>query len=315
MSAQNTFKTPRIVLMGADGQVGWELRRSLMPLGTVFALTRSQCDLSKPETIPAIIQKIQPDVIINTAAYTAVDKAEEEEDIATTINCTAVGVIAKEVYKLNALLIHYSTDYVFDGTKDSPYTEDDVPNPLNAYGRSKLKGEKAIAESGCDHLVLRTTWVYASRSNNFLRTILKLAQERTELKIVADQVGAPTWARNIADATSHILRQAIVEKMNSTFKSGIINLAASGETSWYGFAQTIVDQVRCVWPENMIAVRELTPIPTEAYPLPATRPKNSCLATDKLQKWFGIIMPEWKVALNCCIGEIVLMENSNKTSN
>ena len=315
MSTQNIYQVPRIMLIGANGQVGWELTRSLMPLGEVIALTRSQCDLSKPENIPAIVQKIKPDVIVNAAAYTAVDKAEEEEDIATTINSTAVGVIAKEAYMLNALLIHYSTDYVFDGTKEGPYTEEDVPNPLNAYGRTKLKGEKAISQSGCDHLVLRTTWIYASRCNNFLRTILKLAQEREELKIVADQIGAPTWARNIADATSHILRQAIVEKMNNTFKSGTVNLAASGETSWYGFAQTIVDQVRCVWPENMIAIRDLTPIPTEAYPLPATRPKNSCLATDKLQKWFGIITPEWKVALNCCIGEIVLMENSNKTSN
>jgi len=298
----------RIMLIGANGQVGWELSRSLMPLGEVFALGRGQCDLSKPETIPSIIQEIKPDVIVNAAAYTAVDKAEEEEDLATTINGIAVGIIAEEARKLNALLIHFSTDYVFDGTKQEPYTEDDVPNPLNAYGRSKLAGEKAINESGCEHLILRTTWVYAARGHNFVNTILKLVQEREELRIVADQIGAPTWARNIADATTHILRQTVSEKLSGVFKSGIVNLAASGETSWHGFAQAIVEQVRYVWPENTIAVRKLIPIPTEAYPLPAARPKNSCLATDKLRQWCSIIMPEWKNALDCCIDEITLIK-------
>jgi dTDP-4-dehydrorhamnose reductase len=303
----------RIMLTGANGQVGWELSRSLMPLGEVIALDRTQCDLSKPETIPGIIQEIKPNVIVNAAAYTAVDKAEEEEGLASTINGTAVGIIAEEARKLNTFLIHFSTDYVFDGAKQEPYTEDDAPNPLNAYGRSKLAGEKAVYESGCDYLILRTTWVYAARGHNFVNTILKLVQERDELKIVADQIGAPTWARNIADATAHILRQAVEEKMSSVFKSGIVNLAASGEISWHGFAKAIVEQVKCVWPENTIAVRKLTPIPTEAYPLPAARPKNSCLATDKLRQWCGIIMPEWKNALASCIGEIALIKNINKT--
>ena len=242
----------KILLTGRNGQVGWELARSLMPLGEVFALDRTKCDLSRPETISNVVQAIKPDVIVNAAAYTAVDKAEEEEGLATTINGTSVGVIAEESRKLKALLIHYSTDYVFDGTKVEPYTEEDIPNPINAYGRSKLVGEKAIVESGCDYLILRTTWVYAARGNNFLKTMLRLAQEREELRIVADQYGAPTWARNIADVSAHVLAAAQHERQDGGFVSGTHHLCATGKTTWHGFSSAIIEHARQLAPVGNI---------------------------------------------------------------
>ncbi|MFC6522058.1 dTDP-4-dehydrorhamnose reductase [Undibacterium arcticum] len=281
----------RLLVTGANGQVGWELARSLMPLGEVIAVDRARCDLSRPDTIAALIQDIRPDVVVNAAAYTAVDKAEQEEALATVINGTAVGVLAQEARKANALLIHYSTDYVFDGSKDKPYVEDDVPNPVNAYGRSKLAGEIAIRQAACDYLILRTTWVYAARGNNFVKTILRLARERDELSIVADQFGAPTWARNIADATAHMIRQASLERRAEQFTSGIFNLTNSGKTTWHGFAQAIV----AAQSPASLKLTKLNPIPTTAYPLPAKRPANSCLDAGEFGKRFGLVMPSWEM--------------------
>jgi dTDP-4-dehydrorhamnose reductase len=231
----------RLLVTGGSGQVGWELSRSLKTLGDVVALDRRLCDFSRPELLPTVIRDIKPDAIVNAAGYTAVDKAEREEKLAMTVNGTAVGVLANESRKAGILLIHYSTDYVFDGTKQTPYTEEDVPNPINAYGRSKLAGDAAVRKAGGAYVVLRTSWVYAGRGHNFLRTILRLAGERDELRIVDDQIGAPTWARDIADATAAIVRTVCRERAQGQFASGIYNLAASGATSWHGFAKAILE--------------------------------------------------------------------------
>jgi dTDP-4-dehydrorhamnose reductase len=293
------------MLTGANGQVGWELARSLMPLGEVVALDRAQCDLSRPDTIAGIIQEIKPDVIVNAAAYTAVDKAEEEEELATTINGTAVGVLAEEAKKHKSLLVHYSTDYVFDGTKSTPYTEEDIPNPINAYGRSKLVGEKAIVQSGCDYLILRTTWVYAARGNNFLKSMLRLAQEREELRIVADQYGAPTWARNIADMTSHLLAIEQQERQVDKFLSDTYHLCASGKTTWHGFANAIIESARKHASVGSIKTERVLPIATEDYPLPAPRPINSQMDSSFLTTRFGVSIPEWRHAIELCIDEVM----------
>lgn len=300
----------RLLVTGANGQVGWELARSLMPLGKVVALDRTRCDLARPDTLPTVIREIRPNVIVNAAAYTAVDKAEQEEAVATTINGTAVGVLAEEARKANALLIHYSTDYAFDGKKPEPYTEDDIPNPINAYGRSKLAGEEATAQSGCDYLVLRTTWIYAARGRNFVRTILRLARERDELNIVADQFGAPTWARNVADATAHIACQAQQERATEKFLPGIYNLTAYGRTNWYEFAREILHHpaIRTLFAASRSP--NLIPIPTEAYPLPASRPKNSCLDGSKFRDRFGLELPYWEHGLSECLNGIARIETS-----
>lgn len=295
----------KILLTGKNGQVGWELARSLMPLGEVIALDRTQCDLSRPETIPGIVQAIKPDVIVNAAAYTAVDKAEEEEELATTINGTSVGVLAEEARKLNALLIHYSTDYVFDGSKSEPYTEEDLPNPINAYGRSKLVGENAILQSGCDYLILRTTWVYAARGKNFLKTILRLAQEREELSIVADQNGTPTWSRNIADVTEHVMAVVQQDRLANRFTSDIYHLSAGGKTTWHGFSRAIIERAKQLTSVGIIKTKEVHSIATEDYPLPAARPKNSQMDSGSLEARFGVTMPEWQHAMGLCIEELV----------
>lgn len=292
----------KILLFGANGQVGFELARSLLPLGDVIALNRENADLTDLEKCRATIQTIQPDVIVNAAAYTAVDKAETERETAFLINAKAVEVFAQEAKKVGALLIHYSTDYVFDGTKNTPYLEDDLPNPLNVYGESKLAGEQAIQASGTDYVILRTTWVFAARGQNFVKSILRLAAEREELNIVADQIGAPTSARFIADATAHILRQAQCERSAKTFISGIFNLTNSGETSWFGFAEKIVALARL---QNVdLKNRLINPIPTTAYPTPAKRPANSRLSTEKLQQRFGLNLPTWEKSLILCLEEI-----------
>ena len=295
----------RLLVTGANGQVGWELAHSLATIGDVLAMDRQACDLSRPRDLPSIIREANPDVIVNAAAYTAVDRAEDEEELATLVNSTAVGVMAEEARRLGALLIHYSTDYVFDGGKDSPYTEDDLPNPVNAYGRSKLGGEHAISQSARDYLILRTSWVYAARGHNFLRTMLRLAQQRNELCIVADQFGAPTWARHIATATSLIIERACSQRGQADFTSGILNLTAGGSTSWCGFAETILDEVtgrqEVSWKKPKI-----TPIASSEFPQPAVRPKNSRLAGERLRGRFGITLAEWKEAVALCMQDETL---------
>jgi len=291
----------RLLVIGANGQVGWELRRSLTGVCDLLAMDRAACDLTRPHDLPGIIREAKPDVIVNAAAYTLVDKAEKEEELATLVNGTAVGVIAEEAHRLNALLIHYSTDYVFDGTKDCPYTENDRPRPINAYGRSKLAGEQAVAESGSKYLILRTCWVFAARGHNFLLTILRLAQEREELSIVADQIGAPTWARLIAQATAHIVQTTCRERAGADFTSEILHVTAGGSTSWCGFAEAILDHAMG---RGLLRNRpKLRPISSSKYPLPAARPKNSRLAGARLSERFGITLPNWQEGLAQCIQE------------
>jgi len=289
----------KILLLGSNGQVGFELARSLLPLGELVSLNRVQADFTNLENLRATVQTIRPDVIVNAVAYTAVDKAETERETAFLINAQAVEVLAQEAKNLNALLIHYSTDYVFDGTKTKPYFENDATNPLNIYGESKLAGELAIQKNGADYLIFRTTWVFAARGQNFVNSILRLAAEREELNIVADQIGAPTWARLIADTTAHCVRQAMQERRSNVFESGIFNLTSSGETSWFEFAQKIVELARAKKVE--FKNRVINPIPTSAYPTPAKRPANSRLSTDKLSQRFYVKMPDWQETLKLCL--------------
>ena len=293
----------KILLFGKNGQVGWELERSMLPLGNIIALDQDVADFSNPESLREIIQSEKPDVIVNAAAYTAVDKAEDDEDLAAKINGEAPGILAEEALKLNALLIHYSTDYVFDGEKKGPYVETDEPNPINAYGRTKLAGEEAVKTSGCDHLIFRTSWVYASRGHNFLLSILRLAKERDELSIVSDQVGSPTSARLIADTTVLCIQQAAKEKQKGVFSSGLYHLISAGFTCWHGFAQVIVGVAKQKL--NLeLKIKHIKAIPTVEYPTPAQRPMNSQLALSKLEKVFGLVMPDWKKMLDLCIEEI-----------
>jgi dTDP-4-dehydrorhamnose reductase len=294
----------RLLVTGANGQVGWELRRSLTTIGDVLAMDRKTCDLSRPRDLPSIIREAKPDVIVNAAAYTAVDKAEDEEGLATLVNGTAVGVMAEETRRLGSPLIHYSTDYVFDGVKESPYTEDDPPNPINAYGRSKLAGERAMGQSASDYLILRTSWVFSARGRNFLQTILRLARERDELSVVADQIGTPTWARHIAHATALIIQHARRERVETDFTSGILNVTARGATNWCGFAEAILDQAMAR--QGMLRNRpKIHPIASSEYPRPAARPKNSRLAGERLRERFGIALVEWQQALALCIQDEV----------
>lgn len=293
----------KILLFGKNGQVGWELNRSLQPLGEIIALGREDADFSNPESLRKIVQEIKPDAIVNAVAYTAVDKAESEVDLAGTINAMAPEILAEEALKIHALLIHYSTDYVFDGTKQTPYVETDTPNPINVYGRTKLAGEQAIQSSGCDCLIFRTSWVYTSRGHNFLLTMLKLAQEREQLSIVDDQIGAPTTARLIADTTLLCLQQAIRERMVGVFSSDLYHLTATGHTSWFGFTEEIVKLARNSLSQQL-KLKELKAIPTSDYPTPAARPMNSQLALTKLESIFTIKMPDWEKSLSVCIAEI-----------
>ncbi|MCF6220473.1 MAG: dTDP-4-dehydrorhamnose reductase [Robiginitomaculum sp.] len=293
----------KILLFGKNGQVGWELNRSLQPLGEITALDVEDIDFTDTQGLQKIVRDISPDVICNAVAYTAVDKAEENEELALAINGVAPGVLAEEALKLGALLVHYSTDYVFDGTKSSAYLETDEPNPINAYGRTKLAGEIAVQSSGCDYLTLRTSWVYTSRANNFMLTMLKLAREREALSIVSDQIGAPTSARLIADITLLCIQQAFKERACDTFSSGLYHLTASGHTSWFGFTEAIVNFAR----KNAdlpLKIKEIKAIPTSDYPTPAKRPLNSQLALTKLESIFGLKMPDWESALQRVIAEV-----------
>jgi dTDP-4-dehydrorhamnose reductase len=277
----------KIMITGPTGQVGWELAPPLGALGEVVALDRSALDLADPDAIRARVRELRPDVIVNAAAYTAVDRAESEPALALAVNGRAPGVLAEEAKALGALLVHYSTDYVFDGTKGAPYTEDDLPNPLSVYGRTKLEGERAIQASGCRQLILRTSWVYAGRGHNFLLTMLRLGAERRELRVVDDQRGAPTWARDIATATVRLLAQP---------PAGLFHLTAAGETTWHGFACEIM------------RLAGLAPvvhrIRSDEYPTAARRPANSVLDNARV-KSAGIVLPPWQESLARCLAEIL----------
>lgn len=288
------MQTPPILIIGKQGQVAWELQRTLAPLGQIAVLGSQDLDLSDPDQIQAQVRRVQPQIIVNAAAYTAVDKAESEAELCMAINGTAPGILAELARQSQALLVHYSTDYVFDGTKTSPYLETDSPNPLGVYGATKLAGEQAIAQVDCAHLILRTTWVYGDRGKNFLLTILRLARERAELKIVADQLGAPTWSRAIAEATAQILVQ---RQQDDWAVSGLYHLSASGITSWYGFAREIIAQYQALYPEQALMVERILPISTSEYPTPAQRPANSVLDNSKLLATFGLQLPDWPNSL------------------
>ena len=294
----------KILLFGKNGQVGWELNRSLLPLGDVTALGRDDADFSNPESLRGIVMKYQPDVIVNAVAYTAVDKAEEADDAASTINGIAPGILAEEALRSNALLFHYSTDYVFDGSSEKPYAETDLTSPVSVYGRTKLAGEQVIQSSGCDHVILRTSWVYAARGHNFLLTILNLAREREELGIVADQIGSPTSARLIAETTLLALQQSINDRVHGCFSSALYHLTASGSTSWYGFAKEVLDLAQEKY-DLQLKLEKLAAIPSTEYPTPAKRPMNSRLELSKLQNAFGIEMPDWKKVLELCMDEVL----------
>lgn len=285
----------KILILGSKGQVGWELRRTLAPLGQVIAHDRTSLDLSCPTSLSRKIQEIQPQVIVNAAAYTAVDKAETDQETCYAINAKAPQQLAQDAKNLQALLIHYSTDYVFDGKSPYPYKEQDSTNPQNIYAKSKLEGDQAILSSGCSHIILRTSWVYGSRGQNFLRTMLRLGQQKDLLKIVDDQIGAPTWSRLIAEATAQV-----IARYNG--QDGLYNLTSGGKTSWFGFAQAIFDLYSL---KSEYKVPQLNNIPSSEYPVPAKRPQNSLLCQDKLFQTFQIKMPDWKEALEMCIEEMI----------
>lgn len=280
--------TIRILLLGCEGNVGWELQRALAPLGEVIPRNRSQCDIADARALRDTIDSSRPDVIVNAAAYTAVDQAEQEHAAAQAINADAVGVIAAAARARGALFVHYSTDYVFDGRKTGWYVETDATSPQSEYGRTKLRGEQAIVDSGCRHLIFRTSWVFATRGTNFAKTMLRLAAERDALRVIADQWGAPTAAELIADVTAHAVREVLAGRA----PGGLYHLAAAGETSWHGYARFVVEQARLLGAPLRVA--NIEAISTDQYPLPAARPANSRLSTEKLQATFGLRMPEWQ---------------------
>ena len=286
----------KILVTGAGGQIGFELRRTLATLGEVIAVKLPEIDLADLDSVRACVRRVRPQLVVNAAAYTAVDKAEADPDLAMRINGDAPGVLAEEAKRLGAPIIHYSTDYVYDGTKAGPYVENDAANPLSVYGRSKLAGDQSIAASGAAHVILRTSWVYGSRGSNFLLTMRRLAAEREELRVVSDQTGAPTWCRLLAQATAQIVATCGTPAKFAE-KSGVYHLTAGGQTTWFGFAGAIVEQARASGQSRIV---RLVPITTSDYPLPASRPANSVLSNRKIAQTFGVIMPAWENALALC---------------
>jgi dTDP-4-dehydrorhamnose reductase len=284
----------KILLTGASGQVGYELQRSLQGLGEVVALDRSAMDLTDLPRVRDVVRSVKPDLIVNPAAYTAVDNAEADPKLAMRINAHAPAILAEEARKLGAALIHYSTDYVFDGEKEDPYTEEDTAVPINVYGRTKLAGEKAVQSEGISHLILRTGWVYGMRGRNFLLTVLRLAHERSELRIVNDQFGNPTWSRTIAEVTAHIVTRGFGDRDWWQEKSGLYHLTACGGTTWHGFAEAILENSTFAYKPAVTAIG------TEEYPLLANRPRNAILACDSLGK-LGFTVPNWRDALKLCL--------------
>lgn len=295
----------KILLFGKNGQVGWELQRALAPLGQVLALGTSgqpglAGDFRDPEAIARTVRTVAPDVIVNAAAYTAVDKAEGEPELARSINADSVAAIAREAAALGAWLVHYSTDYVFDGSGERPWCERDVPAPLSVYGQTKLAGEQAIQAAGCRHLIFRTSWVYATRGGNFIKTMLRLAAERDQLKVIDDQFGAPTGAELIADVTAHAIRTA----RRQAGVAGLYHLAAAGETTWYGYARHVIESARAAGRPVLVRPEAVQPVPTSAYPLPAPRPHNSRLDTALLQQTFDLALPHWKIGVSRTLAEL-----------
>jgi dTDP-4-dehydrorhamnose reductase len=296
----------KLLLLGKNGQVGWELQRSLAPLGELVALDFDSpgpltADFSRPEQLAATVRAVKPDVIVNAAAHTAVDKAESEPELARAINVAGPAVLAREAAACGAWLVHYSTDYVFDGSGSRPWREDDPKGPLNVYGQTKLQGEEAIRASGCMHLILRTSWVYAARGGNFAKTMLKLAQERERLTVIDDQVGAPTGADLLADLTAHLVRASTTDGA----KTGTYHAAAAGETTWHGYARHVIEFGRAAGVNIKVPASNVEPVATTAYPTPARRPANSRLDTRRLRETFNFNLPDWRVGLDRMLTEVL----------
>ena len=299
----------KILLLGCGGQVGWELQRSLAPLGDVVALQRQTkaqtpglCgDISDLSALAQTIRTVRPDVIVNAAAHTAVDKAESEPDLALRLNAEAPEVMAQEAARLGALLVHYSTDYVFDGSGSAARQEGDATGPLSVYGRTKLDGEQRIAATACRHLIFRTSWVYAARGGNFAKTMLRLAQEREQLSVINDQWGAPTGADLIADVTAHAVRHVLAQGGDA----GLYHLVAGGETTWHAYASHVIERARVLRPDMAWKVQEIAAVPTAAFPTPAARPLNSRLDTQKLQTRLQLHLPAWQHGVDRMLQEIL----------
>lgn len=294
-----------ILLLGKSGQVGWELQRSLAVLGRVTALdhdSTEHCgDFANPEGVRETVRALRPDVIVNAAAHTAVDKAESEPEIARLLNATTPGVLAEEAARLGAWLVHYSTDYVFDGSGTRPWVETDAPAPLSVYGATKLEGEQHIQQTGCHHLILRTSWVYAARGGNFAKTMLRLGSERERLTVIDDQWGAPTGADLLADVTAHAVRHL----QSRPGDGGLYHCVASGETNWHSYAKYVLEHARQAQPAIELKATEVAPVPTSAFPTPARRPHNSRLDTTRLQTTFGLVLPPWQQGVARMLTEIL----------
>ena len=297
----------KILLLGKNGQVGWELQRALAPLGELIALDFDSpgplgADFSKPESLAATVRAVAPQIIVNAAAHTAVDKAESEPELARAINASTPGVLAREAVAIGAWLAHYSTDYVFDGSGSTPWLEDSPTGPLSVYGQTKLEGENAIRASGVRHLIFRTSWVYAARGGNFAKTMLRLAKERDRLTVINDQIGAPTGADLLADITAHALRAA----QQQPVLSGTYHAVANGETSWHGYAKHVVEFARNAGQPIKVAADAIEPVPTSAFPTPAKRPGNSRMNTRKLQETFGFTLPSWQAGVERMLTEVLV---------
>lgn len=302
---QRDAAVPTILITGSNGQVGFELRRSLAPLGHVVALDRAGCDLTRPDDIRRVVRKHRPQVIVNPAAYTAVDRAESEPQLAFAVNGTAPGILAEEAKLLGSLLVHYSTDYVFDGTKDGAYVETDAVNPQSEYGKSKLAGEQAIAASDAQALVLRTSWVAGAHGENFAKTILRLGRERDSLRVIADQYGAPTTAALIADVTAQIVARRRLEADPILFPGGVFHLAAGGEATWYAYACEVIQYAKANGMGLQVSPDRIEAISASEYPLPAPRPGNSRLDTTLLRATFGIHLPDWREGVRFMLDQIL----------
>jgi dTDP-4-dehydrorhamnose reductase len=297
----------KILLLGMNGQVGWELQRSLAPLGQVVALdfdtpSPLAADFMQPEALAATVRAVAPQVIVNAAAHTAVDEAEAEPEVARALNAAAPALLAREAAAIGAWLVHYSSECVFDGSGNKPWTEDALTGPLSVYGRTKLEGEQAIRASNCRHLILRTSWVYAARGNNFVRTMLRLAAERDQLDVVDDQIGAPTGAELLADVTAHTMRSALAQPA----LCGTYHAVAAGETSWYGYARHVIEWARAAGHPVRAKPMDVRPIATSAYPTAAPRPHNSRLDTHKLQRSFGLTLPDWRIGVERMLREVLV---------
>ncbi len=296
----------KILLLGKNGQVGWELQRALSVLGDVTALDFDSpgplsADFSKPESLAATVRAVAPQLIVNAAAHTAVDKCESEPDLARALNATSPAVLAREAKTLGAWLVHYSTDYVFDGSGSTPWLEDSKTGPLNVYGATKLEGEDAVRASGCQHLIFRTSWVYGARGGNFAKTMLKLAAERERLTVINDQFGAPTGADMLADITAHAVRAAA----QRAELGGTYHAVAQGETTWHGYARHVIEFARAAGRPIKVAPDAITPVPTSAFPTPAQRPGNSRMNTHKLRNTFGLALPHWQSGVERMLNEVL----------